>query len=189
VVNAVGQLLQSTVRQSDIVAKSGDAEFTLATGSIQFDSARNFAQRICGAIASVNVVKDDGMQFVASCGLASLSEYGPDATSATLSLNMLRDIAHQRAALGLHHAVSGVVGAEEEAAFRHGMDPVSADEMLDSAVSDSAAAAASTSDAPELATLLQWIKDGKQDQVLQHMGKLSAELQPLIDFMLKQTKR
>lgn len=191
VVNAVGQLLQSTVRQTDIVAKSGEAEFTLATGSIQFDSARNFAQRICGAIASVNVAKNDGMLFVASCGMASLSEYGPEINSSTVNLSKLRDIAHQRAALGLHHAETGVVGAEEAAAFRKSMSPVTAELMMEVAEHESAASPAlssAESESPDLATLLQWIKEGKQDQVLKHMGRLSAELQPLIDFMLQQTK-
>ncbi|CAN5466302.1 hypothetical protein BH11PSE11_BH11PSE11_04230 [soil metagenome] len=191
VVNAVGQLLQSTVRQSDVVAKTGEAEFTLATGSIQFDSARNFAQRICSAIASVNVVQDDGMLFVASCGLASLNEYEPDPPASQVTLAKLREQAHQRAALGLHHAVSGVVGAEEEATFRKSMTPVVADSMMQVEESQNVAPSGEPgqSGTPDLATLLQWIKEGKEDQVLQHMGTLSAELQPLIDFMLQQTRR
>jgi PleD family two-component response regulator len=77
VVHAIGQLLQRTIRQTDKVAKTGDAEFTLVTGSIHFDSARNFAQRICRAIANANMVKDDRMSFIASCGMASLSEQYP----------------------------------------------------------------------------------------------------------------
>jgi CheY-like chemotaxis protein len=208
VVSAVGQLLQGTVRQTDIVAKSGEAEFTLVTGSIQFDSARNFAQRICGAIGSVNMVRSDTMLFVASCGMVSLSEYGPEASAANLNLSMLRDIAHQRAALGLHHAATGVVGPEEAAAFRQKMSPVTAELMqqveepestpVSAGMTTASPMASKTDDrpdkradteTPDLATLLQWIKEGKQDQVLKHMGRLSAELQPLIDFMLQQTKR
>lgn len=44
---------------------------------------------------------------------------------------------------------------------------------------------ASTSD---LATLIQWIKEGRQNDVLPHIGKLPAELQPLVDLLLKQDK-
>jgi len=40
----------------------------------------------------------------------------------------------------------------------------------------------------DLATLLRWIKEGKEDQVLRHIGKLSTELQPLVDLLLKQYK-
>jgi two-component system cell cycle response regulator len=118
VVYAIGQLLQRIVRQTDCVAQTGEAEFTLATGNIHFDSARNLAQRVCGAIASANLLKDDRMSFVASCGMVALSEFGTDTTLVSHSLNALRDMAQRRAMLGLSHAVSGVVGAEEEEAFR-----------------------------------------------------------------------
>jgi two-component system cell cycle response regulator len=119
-VSAIGQLLKCTVRQSDIVAKTGEAEFTLATGSIQSDSARSFAQRICAAIASVNMVKDERMELVASCGLTSLSEYVSDMDSSMLAVSVLRKIAHRRALVGLQHAVSGVVGADEESSVNRG---------------------------------------------------------------------
>ena len=117
VVNAIGQLLQATVRQSDSVAKTGDAEFTLATGSVNFDSARNFAERLCRAIANANLTKDDQPKIVASCGLVSLCQRGVGTSSSEPTLNALWDIAHRRGILGLHHGVSGVVAAEEEAAF------------------------------------------------------------------------
>ncbi|OGB23108.1 MAG: histidine kinase [Burkholderiales bacterium RIFCSPLOWO2_02_FULL_57_36] len=122
VVNAIGQLLQATVRQSDSVAKTGNAEFTLATGSVNFDSARNFAERLCRAIANTNLTKDGQEAIVASCGLVSLCQSRDDAFSSKPTLNALWDIAHRRGALGLHHGVSGVVAAEEEAAFPHTMN-------------------------------------------------------------------
>lgn len=115
VINAVGQLLQGTVRQTDSVAKTGDAEFTLATGSINFDSARNFAERLCRAIASADLIKDDQLSLIASCGLASLYEDPADASSPP-TLNALWDIAHRRGALGLRSGISGVVSTEKEAA-------------------------------------------------------------------------
>jgi PleD family two-component response regulator len=118
VINAVGQLLQGTVRQTDSVAKTGDAEFTLATGSINFDSARNFAERLCRAIANANLIKDDQLSLIASCGLVSLCEIPADASSSVPTLNALWDIAHRRGALGLRRSISGVVSTEEETAFR-----------------------------------------------------------------------
>jgi two-component system cell cycle response regulator len=116
VVNAIGQLLQSTVRQSDSVAKTGDAEFTLATSSVNLDSARNFADRLCRAIANANLTKDEQLTIFASCGLVSLCRHRGEALSATVpTLNALWDIAHRRGLLGLNHGIPGVVAGEEEA--------------------------------------------------------------------------
>jgi two-component system cell cycle response regulator len=117
VVNAVGQLLQGAVRQTDSVAKSGDAEFTFVTGAINVDSARNFAGRLCRAIAGANLLADKHSSMIASCGLVSLCENGAD-DSAAVSLSALWEIAHRRGILGLHHGLSGVVGVDEEKAFR-----------------------------------------------------------------------
>jgi two-component system cell cycle response regulator len=118
VVDAIGQLLQRIVRQTDCVARTGEAQFTLATGGIGFDSARLFAQRVCQAIANANLLKDDRMSFIASCGLASLSACGGD--PAAVTLETMWDIARRRAKSGLDRALTGVVGAEEEAAFQRG---------------------------------------------------------------------
>lgn len=117
VINGIGQLLQHTVRQTDSVAKTGEAEFTLATGSINFDSARNFAERVCLAIARANLIKDDQIALIASCGLVSLCEQKDDKSAPVPTLNALWDIAHRRAALGLQRGINGVVSVEEEAAF------------------------------------------------------------------------
>ncbi|WP_292934411.1 response regulator [Noviherbaspirillum sp.] len=183
VVRAIGDLLRRTVRQSDHVARSGEAEFILATGSINFDSARCFAQRICRAIASAQLVKSDRMAFIASCGLASLSDDCPE--PATVSLQAIQGLARRRAMLGLTRAITGIVGKEEEMAFLRGDIPVS--DAREGAVDPLGASEKSGS--PDLATLLQWIKEGRQDEVLPHIGKLSAELQPLVDLLLKQNKR
>lgn len=177
IVDAIGQLLQRTVRQTDHVAKTGEAEFTLATGSINFDAARCFAQRVCRAIANAQLVKDERMSFIASCGLASLSDDSIDAERITLQ--EMHELAHQRALLGLNQAVTGVVGCAEEMAFRHGekgtpMEP--------------AAEPAAGTDTPDLVALLQWIKEGRQDEVLPYIGKLPAELQSLVDLVLEQKR-
>lgn len=118
VADAIGQLLQRIVRQADCVARTGEAEFTLATGSIGFDSARFFAQRVCQAIANANLVKDGQMSLIASCGVASLSDCGADPAAATV--DAVSAIAKRRAKLGQDRATTGVVGGEEEAAFQRG---------------------------------------------------------------------
>jgi PleD family two-component response regulator len=112
IVQAIGQLLQRTVRQTDCVFKTGEAEFTVATGSINFDAARIFAQRVCQAIASASLVKDDRMSFVASCGLTSLSDCAGDQSDVTLEI--MCATARRRARLGIARATTGVVGPEEE---------------------------------------------------------------------------
>ncbi len=175
VMHAIGQLLQNTVRQTDCISRTGEAEFTLATGNIHFDSARTFAQRVCGAIANTCLGKDDGISFIASCGMVPLSEYGVDTTAGTLPLSTLRDIAQRRAALGLTHGISGVVGAEEEAAFQAGL-PLPSDSL------------GNHSAVPNLITLLRWVEEGKTDQVLPYIDKLPTELKPLVDLILLQTK-
>ncbi|MGZ5818550.1 MAG: response regulator, partial [Burkholderiaceae bacterium] len=202
VVSAIGQLLQRTIRQTDSVAQTGKAEFTLATGSVTFDSAHNFAQRLCNAIAHANLVRDERMTFIACCGLASLSEQDANAPAVSSRLNLLREMAHRRAVYGLNHGITGVIGLEEESTIKNNGDlaalaqPASSMTAQESK-SDSTRARlpSENSDAsnlnappPELATLLQWIKEGKQDQVMQHIGKLSVELQPLVDLMLRQSK-
>ncbi|HJV85590.1 MAG TPA: response regulator [Noviherbaspirillum sp.] len=182
VVNAVGDLLRRTVRQSDHVARSGRAGFVLATGSINFDSARCFAQRICRAIANAQLVKTEGMAFIASCGLVSLSdEVMP---SGAPGLQVMLDLAHARAMLGLNRGITGIVGKEEETAFQRGDIPVL--EMVEA--DGSPMRNGNDGGIPDLATLLQWIKEGRQDEVLPHIGKLSADLQPLVHLLLKQSK-
>ncbi len=177
VTDAVGQLLQRTVRESDLVSKTGEAEFTLVTGGINFDAARIFAQRVCNAIGRANLVNDSSMSFVASCGLVSLSDTNIDANQATF--RALRETASRRAVLGLNYAVTGVIGEEEEGAFERG-EPVFA------SAATPVAGQAGVGQAPDLATLLKWMKEGRRDEVLPHIGKLSAELQPLVDMLLNQ---
>jgi len=171
VVNAIGQLLLRTVRDSDVVSHTGEAEFTLVTSGINADAARIFAQRICRAISNAHLVKDDRMSFIASCGLVSLNEGGREAAD----LARLRELAARRAVLGLNHALTGVVGREESESFERG-EPVF----------DLAPGEGDGAQVPDLATLLKWIKEGRREEVLPHIGKLSKELQPLVDLLLKQ---
>lgn len=181
VVNAVGQLLQRTIRQTDCVAQTGDAEFTLATGSIHSDSARNFARRVCHAVANAHLLKDERIAFVASCGMVAW----PDTTISAQApqLAELHETARRRADLGMDLGLSGVVGAEEERAFKAGRGTSDALPLATPADARSYVGAALS---PDLATLLQWMKEGKQEQVLAHLDQFSAELKPLIDLMLQQ---
>jgi two-component system cell cycle response regulator len=203
VVNSIGQLLQKTVRQTDCLAKTGEAEFTLATGTVTFESAHNFAQRLCNVIGQVSLVKDDQMVFVASCGIVAMSEQGIDATTVPTSLAAMREVAHRRAVYGLNHAINGVIGFEEEKSFKEGRNPDDASQASLAALHDAVQkntlldiviplhnSSGPNNDAPppDLPTLLQWMKEGKQDQVMRHIGKLSVELQPLVDLMLRQSK-
>lgn len=180
VIGAIGQLLQRTVRQTDCVSQTGDAEFTLATGSIHFDSARNFAQRICGAIANADLGQDARLAFIASCGMVALAEFGKDTRAMNFSVAALRQLAGRRARMGLDHGVTGVVGAEEEAAFLAGVPlPTPIREELP---------VNKPSQSPDLTTMLQWVKEGKKNLVLEHIGQHGAELRPLLDILLQQSK-
>ena len=173
-VRAAGRLLYRTVRQTDCMAQSGEAEFTLASNNIHFDSARNFAQRVCNAIIGGNLSEKNGAAIFASCGMAALSEFDPG-TAPSPSLAELSSVASRRSVLGLRQGVSGVVGAEEEALF------------AEKEAAEADAAEPVQEDPPDLATLLQWAKEGKQDLVMRHIGKFSSELQPLI-ALLNQAK-
>jgi two-component system, cell cycle response regulator len=171
VIAAIGQLLQRTVRQTDCVAQTGLAEFSLATGTIQFDAARAFAQRVCAAIGNANLVNQPGMSLTASCGLVALSEFGSDTTTMITSLETLHQLARRRAAMGLKQGASGVVGQEEEVALRAGKSLPTP--------------APATPAGPDLSTLLQWLREGKKEQVLAHVDKHSAELRPLLELLLQ----
>jgi two-component system cell cycle response regulator len=115
VMNAIGQLLLRTVRQTDHIAKTGKAEFALVTSNISFDAAHGFAQRICNAIVNAHMVKDSRISFVASCGLFSPKDEGVDED--TLTPDGAIALARRRAQLGLSTAVTRVVGKSEELAF------------------------------------------------------------------------
>lgn len=177
VINAIGQLLHRTVRQTDCVARTGENEFTIATGSIHFDSARNFAERVCRAIANANLVGDGQLDLIASCGVVSIAEC-ESVTSGML--DDMRQLARERALLGLQKGVTGVIGKDEELLLKQG------ESLLAQSLVEQQEKAADL--AVDLATLLRWIKEGKQEQVLLHINKLSVELQPLLDLLLSRHK-
>ncbi len=172
VVEAIGQLLQRTIRLSDRVAQTGPAEFCLVTGSINFKAARSFASRICRAIASANLVNQGDMHFIASCGVASLEPPGVITTPDEAGLATLLKLAQRRANLGMLHAFTGVVEETQEASLLRG-------EMIAPEPVDVQASV-------DLPTLARWIKEGNQALVIDYMATMSAELRPLIELLIEQ---
>jgi len=177
VMNAVGQLLHRTVRQTDCVARTGEMDFTIATGNIHFDAAHRFAERICRAVAHADLLKSGGgIALIASCGIAAVTETEDGAVPPDLA--SMQTMAKRRAVLGLQNGITGVIAADEEGLLQKG-------ESLPGIMPEPAAGGLSV----DLATLLQWIKEGREDQVLTHIGALSGELQPLVDLLLKQHRK
>jgi len=183
IMDAVGQLLYRTIRQTDAVARTGDIDFTIATGSIHFHSAHQFAERVCRAIANADLLKGSEIKLIASCGVVSMTEAESGLMKPDASLDDMRAIARRRALLGLQNGITGVIAADEEVLLKKG------ESLPGIALQDAERPAGETDLAIDLATLLQWIKEGKEDYVLAHIGKLSHELQPLVDLLLKQHKR
>jgi two-component system cell cycle response regulator len=181
IMDAVGQLLHRTVRQTDCVARTGEIDFTIATGSIHFHSAHQFAERVCRAIANADLLKGSEIRLIASCGVVSITESESGVMKSDADLDDMRAVARRRALLGLQNGITGVIAADEEVLLKKGKSlPGIAPEKIGQTESDLAI---------DLATLLQWIKEGREQQVLAHIGKLSGELQPLVDLLLKQHKQ
>lgn len=181
IMDAVGQLLFRTIRQTDAVARTSDIDFTIATGSIHFNSAHQFAERVCRAIANADLLKGSQIKLIASCGVVSITESESGAMSADAELDEMCAVAKRRALLGLQNGITGVIAADEEVLLKKGED------LPGIAMQPESAGEADLS--IDLATLLHLIKEGREDQVLAHIGKLSHELQPLVDLLLKQHKR
>lgn len=115
VVNAIFQLLNSTVRQIDLVALTGNTEFTIVTSTINLESARTFAERLCHAIAGANMASADGpVRLSVSCGLVAQANENLQQVNDMPNLALLMDIARRRAALGMSKGLSCVIGADEE---------------------------------------------------------------------------
>lgn len=115
VTDAIGQLLQRSVRQTDCLTQINGAQFMVATGSIHFDAARRFAQRLYRAILRSNLTEQDNQAEVsASCGMVALSDYAEQINVVPPTLSVLRSIAQKRAMFGIENDIP-VVGAKEEA--------------------------------------------------------------------------
>ncbi len=187
VVDAIGQLLQRNVRQTDLVARTGEAEFTLATGSINFDAARYFARRVCKAIASAQLALDARMSFIASCGVVSLSDDDVDAQH--LTFDALAEIAHRRAMLGLNCAITGVVGRTEEDVLLRSKGLLAAAAGHSDPDQALAFVGMGSAGSPDVPVLLQWIREGRRAEVQSHLDKLPADLKAVVELALQQGDR
>lgn len=178
VIAAIGRLLRNSVRQSDHVSRTGDAEFTLATSGIGREAAYCFGQRICKAIAEARLVSGESTSFVASCGLVSLHDENECASPPVLE--SMRDRARRRAIVGLDAGHAGVVGREEEAALQ-------CNQALPSPAPGAGGETRpeTPGECPDLLTLVRWIKAGRQADVLPYLHKLPAEVRALVELALQ----
>nr|WP_217345282.1 response regulator [Noviherbaspirillum sp. L7-7A]MBV0879534.1 response regulator [Noviherbaspirillum sp. L7-7A] len=109
-------MLRQTLRQTDAVARTGNADFTIVTSNVEPASLPGFAGRLCRAAIEA-VSERHGAGAVVCCGNASLAEY---AGRQPPSLHELWDAARRRAMAGLASGKSGVAGPEEESAASAG---------------------------------------------------------------------
>lgn len=113
VMKAIGDLLQASVRETDVVAKVSAAEFAIASGSITLEAAQRLAERLSGAIVGAEILEEQGIAFIASCGLMSLDEYRAQHNNEIPDIEQLWNHAHARGRLGLRNGHSGVIGQVE----------------------------------------------------------------------------
>lgn len=109
-------MLRQILRQTDAVARTGSADFTIVTSNVEPASLSGFSNRLCRAAAEA-VAERHGAGVVVCCGTASLAEF---AGGQPPSLHELWDAARRRAIAGLAGGKSGVVGREEESAASAG---------------------------------------------------------------------
>lgn len=109
-------MLRQILRQTDAVARTGSADFTIVTSNVEPASLSGFAGRLCRA-ATEAAAERHGAGTVVCCGTASLAEYS---SGQPPSLHELWDAARRRAIAGLGSGKSGVIGREEESAASAG---------------------------------------------------------------------
>lgn len=168
VTQAIGQLLRRTVRQTDHVGRTGEAQFSLAVCGIGVEAARTFGQRLAHAISRAQLSGDSSRGVLAGCGLVAQEEQGADATLAAML-----DIAQARANLAIARGCAEVVGAAEEASLPHGGG-------------GARPPGGGSDDGPDVETLLQWLREGRREEVIPHIAKLTKDLQPLVNLLLQQ---
>lgn len=109
-------MLRQILRQTDAVARTGAADFTIVTSNVEPAALPGFASRLCRA-ATEAATDRHGAGTVVCCGTASLAEY---AGAQPPSLHELWDVARRRGIAGLGSGKSGVFGREEESAASAG---------------------------------------------------------------------
>lgn len=109
--------LQQAIRQTDLLACTGAAEFSIATASLGAAAARAFADRLCDAASAVRAgEKGAGIAVPQCCGVATLGDLSAGAGSLP-TLHELWDAARRRCQAGLVRGCVGAIGAAEESAF------------------------------------------------------------------------
>ena len=89
--------LRQAIRQTDLLACTATAEFSIATSGLDAAAARGFAERLCAAARQALVANDSaGAGVVVCCGTASLSEASTDLAATTPSLHELWDAARRK---------------------------------------------------------------------------------------------
>ena len=105
--------LKQAIRQTDLLACTGFAEYSVASAGLDAAAAHCFAQRLCDAARVVQAAETDADGTVAlCCGVAAIGD-----TAAAPSLHALWDAARRRGQAGKARAVQGAVGQAEESAF------------------------------------------------------------------------
>jgi PleD family two-component response regulator len=112
----VCRTLKQTIRQTDLMARTGSADFTIVVVKLDTAATRAFARRLCRAVSQMLVSTGGASSSIrACCGIATLGEDG-NTQDATPSLHELLDASRSRSVAGLARKQSMAVGAEEECA-------------------------------------------------------------------------
>ena len=108
--------LKQTIRQTDLMARTGSADFTIVMVGLDTAATRAFAARLCRAVSAMLVSTDGASSPIrACCGIATLNE-NRHTLDATPSLHELWDASRRRSIAGLGRKQSMAFGAEEECA-------------------------------------------------------------------------
>jgi PleD family two-component response regulator len=110
----VSLVLKRTIRQTDTLARTGAAEFTITTASLDEQAARGFAERLCRLATALQSDSDKPGAVIASCGVVSVAEFQGSQPHLAPALHDLWDAARRRSLTGLRRRISGAVGAAEE---------------------------------------------------------------------------
>lgn len=112
--------LKPAIRQTDLLACTGPAEFTVASAGLDAAAARVFAERLCIAARGTQA-GESGANAAATvcCGVATIADTTDTATrpASAPALHELWVVARRRSQAGRVRAVSGAVGAAEESDF------------------------------------------------------------------------
>lgn len=110
VLEAVSLGLKRTIRQTDTLARTGAAEFTITTASLDTQASRGFGDRLCRLAVQVGAEMNGSSALVAACGVVSVEEF-PGGKSV---LHDLWDLARRRGMAGVLQGRTGAIGAAEE---------------------------------------------------------------------------